>query len=246
MIDPKIVERLKASERSIQALLDQPTQRPGRRFPAYAADAIAEYSKLVGEITWASNRLHASMAWIFVQLVQPQSFTVGLEIWNSVKTDSAQRDMLKGATIGSMKLGRLSFGPKIIWLCDAVGRVAAYRNDAVHTPMITKIDERGKWRPVPDAIAPVSRAQRLEDKRFWRLFKLLRGDLIELNHYASGLSANVSAEHLGRKLEPLPKRPLLRSHAFLPRSQAPKPPPTGRRRGRKYRRQASHVKPLAT
>lgn len=243
MVDlTKIVERLKASDRSITALAKMPERRPGRTFPPYSAKAIADYGKLVGEVTWASNRLHATMAGIFAQLVQPGTQILGLSIWNSVKTDSAQRDMLKGATMGRMDVSKSPFARKIIWLCDAVGKISAYRNDAVHTPMITLLNEKGKWAPVPDSSTPMARAERLDEDKFWRLFRLLRGDFIELDHYACGIFGTLASQHFGQKPEPLPKRPLLRSHVFLSRIQAQKPQKQLRRRGRKPRRRASRPK----
>jgi hypothetical protein len=233
MTDPKTLQKLHDLDRTLTALSRMPQTTSGRKFPPYSAKAIAEYAKLVGQITWASNNLHSTMAWMFTQLIEPDTFTVALAVWNSVKTDSAQRDMLKAAAEGRAQLNRLKLAEQIIWLCKAANTVAAYRNDAIHTPMSAILTASGKWRASPRQLAPLARLERLDGYRYKRLFILLRGDLIELSHYANALLFRLSSLHHGRKPGPLPRKPKLQSHAFLIQVQAPKPQQAPQRKGRK-------------
>lgn len=219
-----------------------PQGKNGRKFPAYASAAIADYAKLVGEVTWASNALQNTLSRIFTQLIEPGSHTVGLAIWNSVKTDSAQRDMVKAAAQGRAalhQLGSKGLKNRIIWLCDETSRISAFRNDAVHTPMNLMLTAKKKWRPSPSPAGHDARVRRLDHERYKRLFTLLRGDFIELNHYAAALYQQLAALNFGRPLEPLPRRPRAQSSAFLARALPPKPPPKGHKKARKLQRKPS-------
>ena len=100
--------------------------------------AFEEYYLAVGKVARAWNSLHEYLGQLFVTAsganwTQPW---VALAIWYSVKSDRAQRDMLRAAV--NAKSGRWEKLPKALndlnWLLDRCDELAEHRNHAVHAP----------------------------------------------------------------------------------------------------------------
>jgi hypothetical protein len=120
-----LIQDLADNDRTLATLSKGPQWDGRRNFSPLMRKSISEYATLVGEITWASNALHNTLAMIFMRLVDPHAMAVGFGIWNSVKADSGQRDMLKAAAQESAQMKLITVGEQIKWLCDAAGRVSA-------------------------------------------------------------------------------------------------------------------------
>jgi hypothetical protein len=100
--------------------------------------AFEEYYLAVGKVARAWNTLHEYLGQLFVT-ASGASWTqpwVAQAIWYSVKSDRAQRDMLRAAV--NAKSGRWEKLPKALddlnWLLDRCDELAEHRNDAVHAP----------------------------------------------------------------------------------------------------------------
>jgi hypothetical protein len=100
--------------------------------------AFEEYYLAIGKVARAWNTLHEYLGQLFVTAsgadwTQPW---VAQAIWYSVKSDRAQRDMLRAAV--NAKSGRWEKLPKALddlkWLLDRCEELAEHRNDAVHAP----------------------------------------------------------------------------------------------------------------
>jgi hypothetical protein len=100
--------------------------------------AFEEYYLAVGKVARAWNTLHEYLGQLFVTAsgadwTQPW---VAFAIWYSVKSDRAQRDMLKAAVFAQSGLWEKL--PKALddlkWLLDRCDELAEHRNDAVHAP----------------------------------------------------------------------------------------------------------------
>jgi hypothetical protein len=209
-----------------------------RTIPKDIRPAVQRYAIQVGEVTWAWNHLHSMLHIVFANLIEDDIKTA-IPIWHSQKSDDGQRSLLAAtARIKLAKQQRLL--KQLLWVIESAGRLAAYRNDAIHTPfMAEKI--RGRWKLVPEPFTGhLPRVQRLTTAGHEKLFRLLRGDLLALSSYAGRIWREIRIPGL---LGPLPRKPALQSlrlvqaqksgHNKTPRrqSRAKRPPPPRSSRG---------------
>ena len=207
---------------------------PKRQIRRDVRPALAKYAALVGEVTYASNAMHATFFLLFQMLFDMrQSDSVGA-IWHSLRSDDLQRNVLKAAVEKSHKLRNR---PKnaFIWAINKAGKLAEYRNAAIHTAFEYGPDGKGGFviEPSDWAVEP-RRLEKLLRLGHENLFKLLIGDFTALEEYISHTSEAIlgtddpePSEHV-----PLCRRPLLRSI----RLEQQRPPPTRTRRRRSRQR----------
>lgn len=184
-----------------------------RSFPAYMAPAIERYAKLTGEISFASNALSIALSWIFDAMLESAPIkTVSIAVWNSIRTDSGQREALLAAAQARLASDSRLLS-EISWLLKSAEKISTFRNDAIHTP--TGFLPTISWRSgaiLPDESAPPARAQRLKRHGPERLFKLVRGDFNVLTAFAYRLYGIAKSYGLRRSW---PKRPKLLSPELL-------------------------------
>jgi hypothetical protein len=99
----------------------------------YAVDA---YAAAVGRVAHEWNHLHERLGALFVAVTGMER-NLALSIWYSVKSDRAQRDMLRAAidVTNSQRSERLPEAPDDLQMVlDRANELAEARNDAVHAP----------------------------------------------------------------------------------------------------------------
>jgi hypothetical protein len=100
--------------------------------------AFDAYVAAVGKVAHAWNYLHERLGVLFVAVTGMER-NLALSIWYSVRSDLAQREMLKAAV--NAKLPKAPDDLK--WLLDRAQEVANARNDAVHAPCSLYINGSG-------------------------------------------------------------------------------------------------------
>lgn len=205
------------------------------RFGWHIQPAFKKYTSLVGEVTWASNHLHGELLWILGVIFPSMSEEDGSyfysdykdmaeEMWHSLKSDDAQRAVLR-AVVKHSKMLATKERNSILWVISAAGRLSEYRNDAIHTEFdlhwdsLSDSPKLAKFLP-GDAANP-KRAEKLERVGHIKLFKALIGDLNQLADYLAAISLNVM-NRKAPKRPALPKRPVLQSLLLVQKSP-PKP-----------------------
>jgi hypothetical protein len=125
MTEPETSASLTAEANIVASVTFQDTIAP---FEAYVA--------AVGKVAHEWNHLHEQLGMLFA-ILSGVKREVALAIWYSVKSDRAQRDMLRAAVNAtnperSIKLPKAPDSLK--WLLDRADEVAEARNNAVHAP----------------------------------------------------------------------------------------------------------------
>lgn len=181
--------------------------RPKRTFQPVARRLVKQYRAPikrfggpVGELVWASNHAHGAFFLLFMEIVSPDP-RIGEAIWNALRNDAAQRDILLGAAIVLPD----TLYRRIEWMLKKAGELSAIRNDAVHTPMMF-VSKSGALKPVP-TLAAGPRMKRVSSYAdINRTYRAAMGDFIALSSYAVELLRVYRDPH-----GPWPNRPRLRS-----------------------------------
>jgi hypothetical protein len=189
-----------------------------RRIRPDVRPALTKYTSLIGEVTFAYNALHAGFFLAFTLVVDvPDSPDMSSAMWHTLRSDEAQRALLRAAASESNALGRWKRG--MMWVIDSAGRLAEYRNDAIHTIFEYGPDGKGGFAINPsDWSAPPKRFEKLERVGYRKLFKLLIGDFNALTDYLAYISGNLIVYPSGVIHEPLPRRPRLQSIQHVQRN----------------------------
>ena len=188
---------------------------------------LSKFTALVGEVTYASNGLHQAFFLLFKFIFEDEQEEMVEEIWHSLRSDDIQRTVLKAAARHSADLGPRRRGA-LIWAIDRAGKLAEFRNDAIHTLFEYQGDNKGSFTIYPsDWSATPRRVEKLNRVGYEKLFKLLIGDLYALTAYV-GYIADTFIETPSWTPEPLPSRPLLQSIQLVEKS----PPKTNSRQQR--------------
>ena len=108
-------------------------------------EAFDAYVAAVGKVAHAWNYLHEQLGVLFVAVTGMER-NVALANWYSVRSDRAQREMLKAAVnaTNSERSKKLPEAPDdLIWLLDRADELAEDRNNAVHAPCSLYISGSG-------------------------------------------------------------------------------------------------------
>lgn len=200
--------------------------------------AAKDYITAQGEMVYAANMLQEAYYETFrvaLSLERPDEFGAeirfhqhALEVWHTIQSDSSQREMALTA-IASVP-SSLKLGPairRLRWATTKAGKLAAYRNIIVHSPIMFTAKQAGrrlKWVPVLGASgtrpAHKSRLRMIGGLQLWRT---IRSDILRLSDYVDNVNQKIRHMEVARTGGALigvsgswPKRPPLRS---LPRLQ---------------------------
>ena len=192
--------------------------RTSRRMSITLRPAIKKHATKIGEIAWAWNSLHSQFLYLFMVLADPNDGRVGLTIWHSISSDKGQREMLV-----DLAKYRLSKKPKLlsslIWATNNAGELSGLRNAFVHAPVSYKMGPDGNIDAMVHSLtATPKHVIKLGSVDMRKLYRLLRGDLIHLDQYLTGLYFCLTRE----QLYSLPKRPSLLSPALFRQSNSQK------------------------
>jgi hypothetical protein len=181
-------------------------------FDTFSEPRYRPYVVAVGQVALAWNDLYKVLAFFFVVLHgEKVPSDVPLAVWNSSKSDRAQRDMLAAAAKTFLMLPDMAVlyptgAADVKWLVDWVNRVEDARNNAVHSPLA--IEGRGqRIMVVPDSSTGHGRAKNLEvamtKRELLAEFRLCRDTACALRDYAWRMYATLCGEG------PWPDRPRL-------------------------------------
>ena len=172
------------------------------RFKGHAAE--------IGHIAFMWNGIHAKLGEFFETFLEPADKKLARAIWETLKSDRAQRETLREAAL--VRLAKhADLLADFCWLISETERLSTARNDALHAAYVFS------WGQGVSAHyrVPPGRASRLKDKDLLREFQAYRDDLNELRCFAIGLHLSLRAILGGKGLsQSLPERPSLR--AFPP------------------------------
>ncbi len=174
--------------------------------PEFWTGDFSTFAAEIGYATWAWNALHADLCDLLWGLVGTEAPYVPRAIWNAIKSDSGQRDVLKAAAKAKLEEGETL--EAIVWLVDEVGQIAAHRNDIAHTLWRTEpdpnFDPNVLRKAVPDPERGNPRGARLVDVDAGTRFKELAGYCMTLVQYARFIGGRVGPI---KDDGPLPERP---------------------------------------
>lgn len=193
-----------------------------RTLPKGLRTPVRKFSLPVGELVWAANFAHTCFATFFVEVMKPADVLRSMNIWNAIRSDSAQRDIFVAAVGGCPNIHVLCMAKQLVWAANTVGKLFAFRNDAVH--MGTNIEgfpprPGSRAKIVPYALtSPMARQQRLSQPHLWRIFKIATNDFFVLAQYLTVLlkilqeaPADQSETAAKATLLSLPRKPRIRS-----------------------------------
>ena len=164
----------------------------------------------IGRIAVLWNNIHEDLCGMFCEIIHHRTIYVPLAIWNVARSDSLCRKLFDGvaqAAFAKEPVKRDSFS----WLISKLDNMASDRNSAIHSPLITVIDNFGIMSIQANTILQNSPAKRWAKKDVLAELKRNHEDLVKLADYAIGLRIQICAH--GDKLPPWPERPVLPSEA---------------------------------
>lgn len=101
----------------------------------YTAEKFDPFARSLGRVTLAWNSLHTELFGIFWAASGYANGLIPGAIWNALKVDRAQRDILKDLTTSKahgISLSKKVRG-KINWILDNANELENIRNDLIHT-----------------------------------------------------------------------------------------------------------------
>src|SRR5579864_1121854 len=177
------------------------------------------YALALGQVNLAWNSLYSILALFFIVLhgekVPPD---VPLAVWNTSKSDRAQRDMLMAAAKSFLRIKNVAENfptgfEDVKWLVAQIEKLEDVRNNIVHSPLAIQ-GRKNLILVVPDTSTGHPRALRLEEtmskRELLAEFKWCRDTALELRDYAWWMYANLCGEG------PWPERPRMPVHRQAP------------------------------
>lgn len=180
--------------------------RISRKISPVIRRPIRSFALATGELLWASNDAHAAFAMVFVVLVSKQNMNVGWSIWNTLRSDSTQRQIFAAAVESTLGMApRMRNG--LLWAKEQADRLAEIRNDAA--PMATAFRTDGvayelQISPVGNPQGGVRRLERISDLN--KRFRTAKSDLVQLAGFVRSLMFRLVVPD---GTYPWPRRPLL-------------------------------------
>jgi hypothetical protein len=225
----RLTERLQPRGRKAGSMTTPPKRK--RHSQRYTSPEFKPYVTALGQLALAWNDLQESLKALFWTLMNPPPKEgdavnyLPLQIWSSIKSDRAQREMLKTA-INHLQIdwNRRTLVVELNWLVDRANDLEDLRNDAIHSPLFS-VDKSlyGTWAG-SEKIAPAwwlfnPRAKKLSERtNLLSTFRYCRDTAIILADYAQLIDqALINPGHAW------PGRPSLPNN---PPKKGPQAPPT--------------------
>jgi hypothetical protein len=160
------------------------------------------YTQALGELTLAWNDFHMTLSSVFWASSKIPNGMVPGAMWNSLKSDRAQREML-AALVDLKVIGHnmpKNVRSEIKWILEKANSLEDLRNDALHSPLHQSEDGRVfAWYQLGN-----KRAKKLANKDLLKEFNWFYDTVLVLREYADALT-NV----IRRPNETFPERPQL-------------------------------------
>jgi hypothetical protein len=186
--------------------------------------AFRPYAIALGQLALAWNDLHLSLATLFCTAMGGGFVNPVLAIWNALKSDRSQREILLAAAKATLANGRSQkLAEEIEWICKRADALEDSRNDALHSPLWGA--PRGPGAPLVSPVVGLGhvRANKLLGKNLLAEFRWCRECSTKLRDYATELDMAFSR---GR---PLPDRPRLPPRVSNSPNSTPRNPVLKRR-----------------
>jgi hypothetical protein len=189
--------------------------------------AFRPYALALGQLALAWNDLHLSLEMLFCTVTGGGFVNPVLAIWNALKSDRSQREILLAAAKATLiNGGSQKLAEEIEWICKRADALEDGRNDALHSPLWGA--PRGPGAPVVSPAVGLGhvRANKLLGKNLLAEFRWCRESSILLRDYATKLDFAVCQG------APLPARPKLPARHSESASSSPAKPRARARRKR--------------
>jgi hypothetical protein len=104
----------------------------------FKSDECRPHAKALGELALIWNDVHMKLSFLFWVITRIPNGLVADSIWHSIKSERAQRDMLKNL----VQLDALNhtvseaLRVEVIWVLNELNKLADLRNDALHSPFL--------------------------------------------------------------------------------------------------------------
>jgi hypothetical protein len=206
---------------------------PKLRFPGQRRrEQERQFKPLAVEIGWIAyewNRLQETFAELFIDVLGSDP-AIALKVWHSLRSDLAQREMLRAAVDHKAATATPEFKPiwaEILWLIKEATDLSMKRNDALHVPFVF-ITHPDKIEVLPLYFLGNPKAKKLATREVLKEFQWYRASGAVLADYAMSLHYAVTEPEIfpsrGRPVmpslgqKPPPKR---RTHQKKPKSIPP-------------------------
>jgi hypothetical protein len=169
----------------------------------FRTETYKPYAQALGEIALAWNDFHVTLSDLFWAVSKVPNGLMPNAIWNSLKSDRAQREALKSLVELAILGHHLPMATKteILWVLERADRLEDLRNDALHAPLYGDGGTVFAWHQLGN-----KRAKKLEGKNLLKEFSYFYDTTVVLREYTEKLSANLRSPN-----DPLPNRPKLPS-----------------------------------
>lgn len=101
--------------------------------------AFNDFALALGQLNLAWNDLHLSMGGLFSSILKITNQLVPNAIWASIKSDRAQRDMIRALLKHPNAIGyelHETGENEITWILGKIENLAERRNDFIHSPFV--------------------------------------------------------------------------------------------------------------
>jgi hypothetical protein len=147
------------------------------------------YAIQLGWLAYSWNSLHDQLGHLFWVLTGLKNGKIPLAIWNAVKSDRAQRDIVRATAKEALQNNQTVYD-EIKWILDRADVFEEHRNNALHTPLTFTIDSDGpqlssKW------LSGHQRAMKLKDKDLLNEFAWYGRSANTLAKYAQRISVHL-------------------------------------------------------
>ncbi len=177
----------------------------------FRAEEFLPFTTAIGELTLAWNDFHLSLVELFGHTLMIKNGLIFHAIWNSSKSDRAQRDMLK-SMIGLNAIGiNISdqVRKEIKWILDQADKLEDDRNNALHSPLVSTPE--GKIIPFDGlgnqrAGKLVAKSEKLKANTLLGQFHLFYDTTVILRDYATELAEAMRVKTVCPDRPELPSR----------------------------------------
>jgi hypothetical protein len=146
------------------------------------------YALALGQLALAWNDLHLALEMLFCTAMGGGFINPVLAIWNALKSDRSQREILLAAVKSTpINGGPAKLAEEIEWICRRVDVLEDARNDALHSPLWGS--PRGPGLPVVSPVVGLghARASKLLGKNLLDEFRWCRQSSTLLRDYVTEL-----------------------------------------------------------
>ena len=167
----------------------------------FRSESFRPLATAIGELALVWNDLGMVLSRLFWAATRIPNGMAADAIWNPVKSDRMQRDMI----VSLVKLNALGFQlnnnlrKEILWCLNEINNLEDLRNNAIHSPVLFDSGTVTAWHHLGNL-----RAKNLSGKNLLTEFRWFYDSVIVLREYCEKLT-----DCFHRPDNPIPRRPVL-------------------------------------